>query len=338
MGCVIILRAISRVKGFIRLFYRDFVLWVSDATTFIDEIFTVRILSGTGTQYYWNSLDVHRTLLMDEVRLEAFRQAISEVVKEGDTVLDLGTGTGILSFYAAEAGAGKVYAVDSAKIIDVGRKAAERQGIGAIEFMRTDVNDLNIPKVDCIISELIGMEIIDEGIADKIRTAKKYLRDGGAIIPGRIDVVLAPVETTEVGLGFWKRMHGVDYSVVGKVPDKIRNFEAGPGTRRLSPDLVAFSVDLHNPPKKIRIDAEFTIREAGEFTGCLMYFRAHLSDNVLLSSAPEEPLTHWKQIFIPHQKRLKMGVGDKVRIRMKPAPANFGWKWKYDVSRAVQTP
>jgi predicted RNA methylase len=58
-------------------------------------------------------------MLRDEVRTEAYRQAIIKNIHlfEGKTVLDIGTGTGILSLFAAKYGKAKmVYAVDNADI------------------------------------------------------------------------------------------------------------------------------------------------------------------------------------------------------------------------------
>ena len=43
--------------------------------------------------------------LIDKSRVEAFRKTINEVVKVGDVVLEVRAGTGILSRFAASAGA-----------------------------------------------------------------------------------------------------------------------------------------------------------------------------------------------------------------------------------------
>ncbi|MFQ5690254.1 MAG: hypothetical protein ACE5HQ_08280 [Gemmatimonadota bacterium] len=44
----------------------------------------------------------HEKLLADEVRISAYCRAIEKYVDEGDVVIDLGTGTGVLAFMAAE--------------------------------------------------------------------------------------------------------------------------------------------------------------------------------------------------------------------------------------------
>ncbi len=70
----------------------------------------------------------HAGYLRDEIRLSAYRAALTTVVKPGMSVLDLGAGTGILGLLAADAGARVVYAVDDGGITEVARSITRWNG------------------------------------------------------------------------------------------------------------------------------------------------------------------------------------------------------------------
>ena len=103
--------------------------------------------------------------LRDLKRTEAFRSAINRVVKPGDVVLDAGAGSGILSFFAAAAGARKVYSVEyDPGLAELLRRNAARNGLSEIiEVITGDVRELRLPvQVDVLIAELIETWLLDE--------------------------------------------------------------------------------------------------------------------------------------------------------------------------------
>ena len=69
-------------------------------------------------------LAIHRQMLQDKVRTEAYRDFVlgNKHLFEGKTVLDVGCGTAILSMFCAQAGARQVFAVEQSMIYQKAQK------------------------------------------------------------------------------------------------------------------------------------------------------------------------------------------------------------------------
>ncbi len=101
-------------------------------------------------------VEEHRLFLGDAEMQRLYREAIFSAVKPGDVVLDLGTGSGIHAFFACQAGASKVYAIEAEGIIEAAQDAARANGFAdRIEFLYGLSHELKLPeKVDVIISNV----------------------------------------------------------------------------------------------------------------------------------------------------------------------------------------
>ncbi len=121
-------------------------------------------MSAEQSLSYSNS-DPAYACLVDKSRVEAFRKTIAEVVKVGDVVLEVGAGTGILSLFAASAGARKVYSVEIDRLLAKSLvTTASANNLGKIiHVIEGDALQIKLPrKVDVIIAELIDTALIDE--------------------------------------------------------------------------------------------------------------------------------------------------------------------------------
>ena len=176
--------------------------------------------------YYFNSYShfgIHEEMLKDEVRTKAYRDALlknSHLLK-GKTVLDVGCGTGILSMFAAQAGAKHVYAVDNSDMADTARQIIEANGFSdRITVYKAQVEEVQLPveHVDCIVSEWMGYCLLYEAMFDSIIFARdKWLRPGGMLLPDKAGVYLCGIEDAkykEEKIHFWDRVYGFDMSCV----------------------------------------------------------------------------------------------------------------------------
>ena len=140
--------------------------------------------------------EVHRTMICDRVRTGAFRRAIDSVVRPGDIVLDVGAGSGILSVFAARAGAARVYAVEQTSIAVLAQDLAAANGVDDIvHVLHGDILDIELPEqVDVIVSEWLGGFGIDEGMLTPIIAARdRWLKPGGVMIPHSVTAWTARV-------------------------------------------------------------------------------------------------------------------------------------------------
>jgi len=129
-----------------------------------------------------------KQMLMDHVRMRAYHSAIMQNrgLFEGRTVLDVGTGSGVLSLWAAQAGAAKVFAVEYTDMAVHARKMVEANGMShIIEVIQSSVEEMELPcKVDIIISEWMGYILLRESMLDSvIRARNKWMKPTGSMFP-----------------------------------------------------------------------------------------------------------------------------------------------------------
>jgi len=160
-------------------------------------------------------------MLKDDVRTKAYQRAI--VNNKNDfkdkIVLDIGAGTGILSIFAARAGAKHVYAVENAEIAYAAREIIKRNGLeDKITVLKGKMEEVVLPvdTVDIIISEWMGYFLLYEGMLDTVIWARdKYLAADGKMLPDKAKIYVAAIEDSEYKqnkIGFWKNVYGVDMS------------------------------------------------------------------------------------------------------------------------------
>merc|ERR1711992_376551 len=114
----------------------------------------------TSKDYYFDSyahFGIHEEMLKDEVRTLTYRNSMyhNKHLFKDKIVLDVGCGTGILSMFAAKAGAKQVFGVDMSGIVEQAKIITEKNGFAdKVTLIRGKIEEIVLPveKVDIIIS------------------------------------------------------------------------------------------------------------------------------------------------------------------------------------------
>lgn len=134
---------------------------------------------------FWSMNEGTFYCLYDRKRTLAFKKAIFNTVKKGDVVVELGAGSGILSMFAADAGASKVYAVELDKTnVDSLKASIQTNGYeGKIIVLEGDATSIDLPeKVDVIIAEMIATALIEELQIPAMNNALRFARKNTKVL------------------------------------------------------------------------------------------------------------------------------------------------------------
>ncbi len=109
-------------------------------------------------------LHYHFQMLSDTERMNAFQTAIEQVVKPGDTVVELGSGTGVLSFFAARLGA-RVWSVEyNPALMEASRQFIRNNGYAdQVRLVQADASTWLPPEpADVVICEMLHSALLRE--------------------------------------------------------------------------------------------------------------------------------------------------------------------------------
>ncbi|XP_059410264.1 protein arginine N-methyltransferase 9 [Carassius carassius] len=185
----------------------------------------------------------HFLMLNDHGRNHKYQLAVKKAVEEGcSSVLDIGTGTGILGMCAKMAGATEVYACELSKTMyELACEVLSANGMAdSIKIVHLKSLDMKIPKdipnrVSLVVTETVDAGLFGEGIIETLIHAWKHLllpppnthqqplsspSQTGRVIPAGATVFGVAVQCREI-----RRHHrlcassvgGLDLSAVGQI-------------------------------------------------------------------------------------------------------------------------
>jgi len=278
-------------------------------------------------------IEVHRGLLQDAVRTNAFREAIRRCVTSESVVLDLGTGSGILALFAAEAGARRVLAIDSTHSADLASFLTRHLGFNdRIQVFHEHSAKVELPeRADILVTETLGAFAFDERILSSVIDARaRLLKPDAILIPRRIELFLVPVDDASIydtRVKWWSgKPYGFDFSPLSVFASNIVFVGNIDQASFLAPPAMVIDVDLAAVTSAdVSGRVHFTAAREGTLYGFAGWFRAELADGIELSN--EVPGTNWEHVFLPLESPVDVIEGTPIDVDLECSDGVM-WRWK----------
>lgn len=294
--------------------------------------------------YYFNGYaqnDIHEQMLKDTARTEAYRDFVYENkdIFKNKIVLDVGCGTGILSMFAARAGAKQVFSVDNSAIIEKAKLNIKENGLDhIITCVRGKVEEIElpVPQVDIIISEWMGYFLLFEAMLDSVLVARdRWLAPNGIMAPSQTRILMAALDDKDLKderSNFWNDVYGFKMSAMKELAGKeavVDFFNAN--------NVVSNVVTLKDLPlqtitiKQLDFVSKFEVqvKRDGFVTAFGGWFDTwftrdghsipadreaqKVDGEIFMTTGPFGQDTHWKQTSFALETPIPVKAGDKIQ-------------------------
>lgn len=280
-------------------------------------------------------LSEHLGYLADPIRLERYETAVAQVIKPGDRVVDLGCGTGILGLLCLKAGAGHVIAIDSTAMLEVARATYARADLAnRASFIRGKAHQVEVPeRVDVVICDQVGYFGFGYGIVQSLQDARlRFLKPGGKLIPRRIALQLALVESERcAALSDDWRAPGVpaefnwlrELAINNEHPVELKRDELLSGPAELGEiDLGAANPEFFSWATHLRAERDGIVHGLGG------WFESELADGIWMTNSPlSDHAIKRSQIFFPLGEAVAVKAGDKLKATVMARPNDNQIAW-----------
>ena len=255
------------------------------------------------------------SLLSHKSRLDKFNRAIKATVSEGDIVIDLGTGSGVLALMAARAGASKVFALDlNRESLFYAEKAAKLNGFhDKIEFIHGHYSQYK-PKsrADVVICEMLSsMMLIEQQVQASHHAVVHFLKPEGILLPKNVRIFITPVNAAVVA----ERFFAADFRFpqVPQTASKDQFCELSDFQQ-----VAEFQLNTQEPVCAVDTILKFNILTDSVVHGFAGVFESTLTDKIVLQMEDG-----WRDLILPLDEPREVSKGDKLVVRISFIPGQF---------------
>jgi len=199
--------------------------------------------------------------------------------------------------------------------------------------------------MDVIVSELIGKAVLGQAMAEITGWCRdRFLAPGGRMIPERVDLRVAPVETSEAysrtrlpAGDIW----GIDFSPFQRHSSSTPISARVPSSSLLAASRIAYSYRAMSSPPVDIFDASlaFCAERGGVLHALAAWFSSVLAEGVELSNDAGET-DSWDHLVFPLQEPVPITAGTTITVRLRGRGGGqtpLVWVWDTAVRRDGET-
>jgi len=268
-------------------------------------------------------------MLNDQRRNDAFEAAILAAIGRAGpdaSVLDIGTGSGLLSMMAARAGARSVTACEMVPVIaDMARQIIADNGydhriaVHTAPSTQLQVGTHLDARADILVSEILSSDLLTEHVIATFEDAHaRLLKPDAIIIPRAASAIGCLVESQLLAdYVFVDQVSGFDLSRFGALASpKLPIHGTMTDWNRLSGDVELVHIDLtraHHPNdlQLLQID----VLNSGIATGIVQWMQLDLADGIAFDNHPDGYSDGgWLQVLHTFPEPIDVRAGDVLNV------------------------
>ncbi|XP_063982952.1 uncharacterized protein LOC135165513 isoform X2 [Diachasmimorpha longicaudata] len=276
----------------------------------------------------------HFPMLNDRNRNTCYERAISNRISQGyNTVLDIGTGSGLLSLYAKDSGSERVYACElSTEMSFIADKVFSTNNSTDITLLPQHSTSIEIPrdipqKVKLVVTETFDVALFGEFVLSTLIHAHEHLLSAdGIVLPMGATVFAAAVESPQIRFMSHvtpaaKSDLTLNFAGINICADN-KNYEAislrEDKTLYLTDPVEILQVNFNDLSELKELHTDGTknvswvkVRKDGRIDGLVVWFKLDLDEENTLDTSEEDSC--W-QLAVFADKPVKCSIGQDLKI------------------------